>query len=192
MHTTYVNNILATYARATDAEVAEGLSWYADAHDLAMEFSPDDVWRGAGVIAALSPMKQWNRKDGSPGDNQILARRAFDTGVVTGHTLRNNRAAQRIIDGEPALTVLNGDKTRAFCAGIATNGTTDMVTIDRHAHDVAMFQVFTDDTRKIGKRVYRDMSLAYTEAAHILGKSACQTQAVTWVAWKRLKREKVV
>lgn len=182
MHNTYVNNILGTYLRATPDEVTEGLSWYSDAHALACELSPDDVWRGAGVIAALSPMKAWNT-------NQNLARRAFDTGVVSGHTSTMNAIAQSILDGTYALDALKGDKTRAFCAGIATNGTTEMVTIDRHAHDVAVFQVFTDDTRKIGKRVYREMSAAYTDAAGILGKSACQVQAVTWVTWKRLKSE---
>jgi len=185
MHTTYVNNILATYARATDAEVLEGLSWYSDAHALALELSPDDVWRGAGVIAALSPMKAWKT-------NVMLARRAFDTGVVTGHTTTMNAIAQRILDGNDPMVMLKGEKTRAFCAGIATNGTTDMVTIDRHAHDVAEFKVHTDDSRSIGKRLYREMAAAYSDAADILGKSACQTQAVTWVAWKRLKKEKVV
>ena len=182
MHTIYVNNILATYARATTDEKIEGLNWYSDAHDLARELSPDDVWRGAGVIAALSPMKAWST-------NKSLAIRAFDTGVVTGHTGPNNLIAQRILDGEYPLDVMGGDKTRAFTAAIATNGVTDFVTIDRHAHDVALFMAYTDDTRKIGKRVYREMSAAYTEAADIVGISVCQMQAVTWVAWKRLKSE---
>lgn len=182
MHTTYVNNILATYARATLEEKLEGLNWYSDAHDLARELSSDDVWRAAGVIAALSPMKAWKT-------NVMLARNAFATGVVTGHTAGNNLIAQRILDGEHPHDVMGGDKTRAFTAAIATNGLTDFVTIDRHAHDVAVFMAYTDDTRKIGKRVYRDMSAAYTEAAKIVGISVCQMQAVTWVAWKRLKSE---
>ncbi len=178
--TNYVENIISVYLRATDSQYWDGMEWYNDAHHLAHSLSPNDIWRGAGVIAALSPMKQWP-------ENVRLARIAFETGKATGHIGTHVEYAQRILDGEHPLAVMNGDKTRNFCEAIATNGMSKTATIDRHAHDIAMFKVFTDKARKIGKRLYRDMASAYGEAAELAGISVNQMQAVTWVTWKESK-----
>lgn len=181
----YRENIERVLDAASMGDWAEGMDWYSEAHALALDLSPSDPWRAAGVIAALSPMKKWDL-------NKSLAIRAFETGTVTGHTSTMNRIAQAILDGSPTLEMLKGDKTRAFASAIATNGDTDMVTIDRHAHDVAMHKVFTDADRKIGKRIYREMSSAYLIVADAHNLSGCQVQAITWVAWKRLKSEGLV
>lgn len=176
----FVENILDCYRRATDAERAEGLAWYSNAHDLALSLSPDDVWRGAGVIASFSPLKKWEL-------NVRLAKNAFATGIATGHTSLFNSCAQRILDGEHTLDVLRGDKTRAFASAIATNGKSEIATIDRHAHDIAMGRVFSEKERVIGKRLFREMSEAYGKAAEIAGISVAQMQAATWVRWKNEK-----
>lgn len=180
MTTTQVENILNVYSRGTFAEIRSGAGWYSDAHNLALELSPGNPWRGAGVIAALSPLKSWDY-------NVRMARNAFRTGIATGHTSSNNAIAQSILDGAFPLDVMRGDKTRAFAAAIATNGMTDMVTIDRHAHDIALNKVFTEKTRKIGKVLYREMSESYRIAAREIGFTECQTQAITWVIWRREK-----
>ena len=173
----YVENILLEYLRATDVEVSEGMEWYADAHSLALELSPDDIWRGAGVIAAFSPQRAWSH-------NVITARNAFDTGIASGHTKVMCAQAQAILDGAPALDILKGPKVRAFAAGIATKGDTDIVTIDRHAHDIAMGRRFTDKARNINKSTFNKLSAAYVEAAEIIGVSAATLQAITWVSWR--------
>ncbi len=172
-----VTNILSVYLSATDEQHAEGMTWYDDAHALALSLSPGDVWRGAGVIAAFSPMCPWNR-------NVALAVSAFESGIATGHTVANCRSAQAILDGTPTLEVLKGDKTRAFASAIADPAGSTIATIDRHAHDVAMGRQFTDSERKIGKRVFRTLSDAYVEAADLAGISVAQIQAITWVAWR--------
>ncbi len=177
----YVDNILSVWHRATDADREGGMAWYREAQRIAMELSPGDVWKGAGVIAALSPLKQWPL-------NLRLAREAFATGVAAGNIGQHNEKAQRILDGEPALDVLPaGKKTHAFAAAIATGGETDITTIDRHAYDVALAKVHTDATRKIGARIYRELDAAYHEAARIAGVSIHELQAVTWVTWRREK-----
>lgn len=178
--TTYAENILAVYSRATAEDVNEGMSWYCTANALARELSPDDVWRGAGVIAAFSPVCPWKR-------NVELARNAFATGIATGHTAVMCGIAQRILDGEHPLDVMNGDKTRAFASAIADPFGSQIATIDRHAHDIAMGRVFTDKERKIGKRIFRIMSAHYREAALDQGISVSQIQATTWVVWRREK-----
>lgn len=179
--TTYADNILAVYARATDAERADGASWYRMAHDIAVDIANGDAWKGAGVIAAFSPMQKWDI-------NVRNARNAFATGIATGHTKAMCAIAQRILDGEYAMDVLKGDKTRAFCAAIATAGESDIATIDRHAHDIAVNSLdFTDSTRNIGKRLYREMADAYAIAATSAGISVNAMQAITWVVWRREK-----
>ncbi len=181
---TYAENIVECYSRATEAEIANGVSWYPRAHDFALTLDPNNVWRAAGVISALSPRKEW-------GLNMRLAQRAFETGIVTGNTGAMNAIAQRILDGAFPLDVLNGDKTRQFATSIAQNGDCDIAVIDRHAYDVATATVHTDKTRpNIGKRVYREIAAHYREAAFEVGHSVSELQAIVWVVWKREKGHK--
>lgn len=175
------DNVLTVYRRATDADHAAGMSWYNEAHSLALELSPDDVYRAAGVISALSPRLKWNI-------NVRIARRAFETGTVTGHTKVMCSMAQRILDGEYVFDVLKGDKTRAFADAIATNGKSSIATVDRHALEIALGKVYSDKERpNIGKRLYREMASYYSEAADIAGITVNEMQAVTWVTWRREK-----
>lgn len=180
MTNNYLPNILACYARSTADERADGTTWYAGARDIALELSPANVWIGAGVLSALSPLKKWEL-------NVRIARATFASGIAQGNMPMHNAIAQRILDGEHPLDVMRGDKTRSFAEAIATGGNGTIATIDRHAHDIAMAEVFTDKTRKIGKRIYREMAAAYTEAANELDISVNAIQAITWVAWRREK-----
>lgn len=180
MTVTHVENILSCYSRGTFDQIRTGAAWYDEAHDLALELSPGDVWRGAGVIAAFSPLQQWEL-------NVRNARNAFRTGIATGHTKQMCGQAQRILDGEHPLDVLGGDKTRAFAAAIADPHRSTIATIDRHAHDIAIGRVFTEKERKIGKRTFRELAHAYTLASRELGFSVAQTQAITWVIWRAEK-----
>lgn len=177
---TFGENIVSVYDRATDAEREAGMAWYNIAHDFALSLDPNNVWRAAGVIAALSPNKQWNV-------NVAIARKSFETGIVSGSFGVMNSQGQRIFDGEHPLDVLNGDKVRSFCEAIATNGNGTIATVDRHAHDIAMGRVFTEKERKIGKVLYRTMAMHYSEAAKEVGVSVNQIQAITWVRWRNEK-----
>lgn len=181
---TFAENVVACLERATPAEFQNGMYWYPRAHDFARDLDTD-VWRAAGVIAALSAQKEWNL-------NTRLASNAYSTGIVKGNTGVQNAKAQRILDGnyspDEILAILNGDKTRQFCNAIATAGNSDIAVIDRHAHDIAMGRVFPNRGRSIGKRLYRTMAMHYSEAAKECGISVAQIQAITWVTWKREKK----
>lgn len=178
---TYAENIVAVFNDATPAEYDEGMRWYGDQYRHAIALSPDDVWRGAGIIAVYSPNNHWDR-------NIAMATQTLLTGTVRTDYFPNQvEKAQRILDGEFALDVLTGDKERAFCAAIATNGESDIATIDRHAHDIAQGRVFTDNERKIGKRLFRTMVMHYQQAAMEVGIATAQIQAVTWVTWRNRK-----
>jgi hypothetical protein len=134
------------------------------------------------VLSSFSPLTPWDR-------NVYLARTLFENnGVMTGGTLPGSiKNAIRIYNGEHTLDVLKGDKTRAFASAIADPAGSTIATIDRHAYDIAMGAYHTDDTRKIGKRVFRELSDAYVKAAELSGNSVAQMQAITWVTHRRIK-----
>ena len=175
----YTDNIMATLKRATASEIDHGASWYPLARDIASE-CPMGVEAGAGIIAVLSPMQRWDR-------NVMLARQAWENGTLDGGALGGSvLKANRILSGEDVYSVVSGQKVTSFFTNIL-NPEGEHVTIDRHAHDIAMGKVYTDKTRKIGKRIYSDMSDAYREVADIVGISAPGIQAITWVTWRRIK-----
>lgn len=173
----YVFNILRTYAFATDADVAEGASWYLRAHRIASDMCPDAPLQAAGTIAILSARTPWER-------NVYLARTLFATGSLpSGHPFADH--AVRMFSGEPALSVLKGDKTRAFAQTIANAGRHEVTTIDGHAYDIADGYVWGKNRPNIGKRVYRAMDEAYHIAGDVSGFSNTDIQAITWVAHRR-------
>ena len=185
--TLLVTNIVHWFLSATDSEIADGTEWYREAHALALELSPGDVWRGAGVLAAFSPRSSWTQ-------NVRKARQAFEAGTAIGHTPNLHtgamcRAAERILQGEHTLDVLKGDKTRAFASAIADPDNSTIATIDRHAYNIAMGTL--DPDPKINKGTFRTLSDAYVEAAELCGVSVAQIQAITWVAFRRWKGVRV-
>lgn len=175
----HIDNILSVYSRATPAEREEGMTWYDRQHALALELCPDDVWKGAGIIAAFSPNTHWNH-------NVVLAKRFVDSdGTMDSGTIRRHIAwAREIYNGAHPLDVFKGDKTRAFASAIADPSNSTIATIDRHAHDIAMGRVYVESERKIGKRVFRELSDAYVDAAFWCDIGVAQMQAITWVAWR--------
>ena len=170
-----IENITAVFDRANQSEVESGMFWYPTAHRIALESG--SVERGAGIIAALSPMMPWDR-------NVELARDAFATDIAYGGLSKNVAKAQAIIDGANPLDVLGGDKVRTFYGNIV-NPWGDGVTIDRHAYDIAVGIRHGNKRPGIGKKVYREFSAAYIQAAMGLGVFPAELQAITWTVWRR-------
>lgn len=174
---TYALNIMDTLTRASDNEVVEGLHWYDKTRELANEWADGDIWKGAGVIAAYSPLTPWWR-------NLQLAKDSLLTGIANPKSLGSNvRKAQAILDGAPVLPTLNGPKLTAFASAIA-DPDSRLVTVDQHAYSVAMGEHFFTRNAKFGVRVYRDIAQAYTECADFVGIAPYQLQAITWVTWR--------
>lgn len=179
-------NVLSVYERATADHVREGLSWYLDAHKVAKRLSRHKISRGAGVIAALSPMMEWEQ-------NKRAAEIAFAEGTAMGLGLDGNCVkATRILHGENPLDVLGGDKVRAFYQTILDPSTFAIPVIDRHAFDIAIGKVTDDAAKKVLKRkgVYQEFGNVYVLAAKRAGIGAPQMQAITWVAWRDFKKGK--
>jgi hypothetical protein len=171
-------NILRIYRSATPEQHAAGMAWYPLAYDIANEYANGDVWKGAGVIAAFSPQTPWER-------NVELAIDSLQSGVARTETLGGSVVkAQRILDGEHPLDVLGGQKTLAFADNIAHAGESRIVTVDVHAHNLA--HGYKDSKASIGKRLYADISEAYTRAARREGIRVTEMQAITWVVWRAM------
>ncbi len=174
-------NILKTYRGALPEHHAAGVRWYADAHRHARYLYPTDPDRGAGVIAALSPLTPWNR-------NLVLAS-MVSAGATRIPTLTSSaRAALRIHAGTHWSKVLIGQKVRAFAAGIVASGATDEVCVDRHAADIAYGIPFTGTGHKrtrdsrVGIVEYRRIAAAYVRAGRRVGVDPAILQAITWTA----------
>jgi hypothetical protein len=131
---------------------------------------------GAGVIAALSPQKAWEH-------NVKLAQEAFANGEARGHVRNACAKAERIMLGEDPLQVLPAElKTWNFFRCISDPEDPEAVVIDRHAHDIAVGEVYGGTDRGLdNKRRYATLSHAYREAARRLNEIPSVVQAVTWV-----------
>lgn len=184
----YTDNIRAVWLSATDSDIATGASWYARAHAVAERVGRGDVEVGAGILAALSPQCSWK-------DNvrQALARPASPRGTFRGNTRARILVANAIHRGFKPLDTLKGLKTRGFYLGILTSGETAEVCIDRHAISIALGRMATDKERRLDGRCRKDRAqyaayaAAYVEVSQETGYSPAQLQAITWVAWRRMK-----
>lgn len=181
----YTSRIVTTYFAASDDQRERGHKWYHAAHDLAAFLSGGDVSRGAGVIAALSPQKQWTI-------NQDLAAQALG-GNITGHTAVNLAKVAAIMAGSNPLEVLPAEsKTWNFYLNILDPSDPDPVTIDRHACDVAIGRAKRSKTMRtpdITKARYAILAHSYREAAIQVGAEtgeldhiiASHVQATAWL-----------
>jgi hypothetical protein len=137
----HVENIINKYREATPALLEGGHQWYAKAHEEATKLGKGDTKRGAGIIAALSPLSDWER-------NVREAKELVKTGNVKSALLPANVAkAQRINAGESPEEVLGGHKVTNFFQNIHDPSNTSPVTIDRHAYDIAMGRPFAGTGR---------------------------------------------
>jgi hypothetical protein len=191
-----VANILAVYRGAPSDLSDDGMDWYINAHNVAREMANKygiSVSQAAGIIAALSPMNQWD-------NNKAKAIQLCEQGGFfavyfdekgkekNGIGLPDNvRKASAIFFGwNTPEEVLGGDKVNAFYRTILDPFGYVRPTVDRHAFDIAVGERTDNKRRGILSRkgMYEIFADAYIEAARIEGISAPQMQARTWVIWK--------
>lgn len=172
----YVQNIVDTFNVASYDQFRRGQTWYQTAHDLALMISEGDVVTGAGVLAALSANKSWDQ-------NKRLAARAISTGTPVGHVGDALGKASKILAGAAPEDVLPmSAKTGHFYRCILDPADPDAVVIDRHAHDIAVGEVYGNRERGLSTaKRYAVVAHCYREAAQRLGRIPQEVQAITWV-----------
>jgi len=188
-----VSNVLAIYNIASEDALREGLAWYQTAHNWCRVTSkgrPHLMRRNAGIVAALSPMNEWQNNKRKAAElislrGNVVTVKGQPNGIGLG---ANVAKACLIYKGADPLDVLKGDKVRAFYRTIVDPmGDIDPV-VDRHAFDIAVGERTDDKRRGILSRkgVYTEFANVYREAAKVAGIGSAQMQAVTWVAWKEI------
>ena len=132
----HVENIISKYKEASPEMVKGGHEWYSRAHDEAARVGGGNPQKGAGIIAALSPLSGWER-------NVAEAHELVKTGNVASALLPANvEKARRIHSGEDPEKVLGGNKVKSFYQNISDPSNPAPVTIDRHAYDIAVGNPF--------------------------------------------------
>lgn len=176
MINSFVSNIITRYAQASVEQKIAGERWYETANQIAQMISGGDVVKGAGVLAALSANKSWT-------ENLKIAKLAFADGTASKHVKVQIAKANAILAGaEPTSVLGNGLKTQNFYRCIVDPTDETAVCIDRHAHDVAVGEVYGDDDRGLSaKGRYELIAEAYRSAARKLHTLPMVVQAVTWV-----------
>ncbi len=136
----YTAGIVAAYRAASPDQRARGRAWYTTAHELALMLADGNAAKGAGVIAALSANKSW-------ADNKRLAADAI-AGNPHGTFADALRKAAAIMAGaDPAMVLPMDRKTGHFYRCIVNPADPDAVVIDRHAHDIAVGEVYGNRNR---------------------------------------------
>jgi hypothetical protein len=175
----YVMNILEVWEGASEDDRQMARNWYPVANQLAEVIGDGDVRKGAGVIAALSPLKRWE-------ENVRLATKAV-SGSCNGHTGDALAKARAILEGADPATVLPMRlKTGNFYRNILDPLDPEPVTIDRHAHDVAVGERYGNRARGLGKTGRYDLlAQAYRETGRELFEIPNVPQAWAWTAQRR-------
>ena len=174
--------IASVLAQATDDERLDGEAWYLAARDIAALVGAIGGWSaeaGAGIVAALSPQCSW--------DENVARALAFARGDDVGGLGDGLGKATKIAAGAHPLDVLGGRKVRSFYHNII--GHTHHVTVDRHAVAIVYGRPLSDREIKVLERcgAYAVIASAYRATARRLGLDPSTLQAITWLAWRRLK-----
>lgn len=203
-------HILAQIQKATPDEVTRGSLWYANAHLEAMDLiglsgagsrPPWTHLQASCIISALSPQNRWER---CVEDAWAVARWYASHSVMTcidrfpsvaTYGYGSERARKIAFDAEDPLSHFGaGRKTRDFARLIHRPQLPYVVVIDRHAYRI--FRGESPGPTKVSKSDYSAAAYAYIRATDEINEAperfglafeltASQTQAITWLSYKR-------
>lgn len=176
----------------------EHAEWYDQAHEHAKKIGGGDPEKGAGIIAALSPQTGWDLNlaqayelsSGRIAPEQFEKLRAGDRSVLEGTKLKRQPTgrilkAHAIHSGQQTTReAITGPKTSNFARNIADPSDPHAVTIDFHAHDIAVGRPLPTAVRRglDSPARYNYFADIYREARDMVGApTAHEVQATPWV-----------
>ena len=173
------------------SNVTVGMEWYAEAHQVAKTvgvlagYHDEMAIRvGAGVLSALSPMRDWVL-------NIAIAILLVTEGKQKHVKIQHDKALAMLAGKEP-ISVLGdrANKTKSFYLAIMNpnNNWSDPV-LDRHAVAVYMGRSVSDKESKAldSPNVYSRIVRAYLKASELTGINHHALQAMTWTQWRENK-----
>lgn len=173
-----MNKIQPVLQQALPIELDSGKVWYNEAHDYAVSLSEEfgiELSKVCGVIASLSPLKEW-------GLNKRIAKQ-FLQGKRNVHTRLQVRKAEWILEGKDIELCLGGLKTINFYQNILNPTDKRWVTVDSHMH--WMYKEYPSLTPKKYNLIKND----FINYAHQTKQIGCQVQACAWLVVKRIKHD---
>ena len=165
----------------------EDALWYVKANrycrSLSEKYNVSTI-QVAGIVAALSPLKNWDI-------NKQIADDFLRTGTA-GHIKFQLSKCHRIMQTTnltEICEILNGNKIVSFFLNIVDPGADEQVTIDSHAVGIAVNKYL--GSVQITKNQYEFFANCYRIAARELEVLPLELQAITWVTWRKLKKSKI-
>jgi hypothetical protein len=163
-------------------ELEAGMNWYRVASDHANRLAVQhgeglSAEQFAGIIAAFSPQRSWN-------ENLRMAESVANR-RMPGCMQNEYGKVVRMLENEPPLNILGGNKVRSFYNAIV--GDDDSVCVDTHALKIALGR--EPEPREIAKHFRHAPSYAraadcYRAASDTVGISPRELQAVTWITYR--------
>jgi len=176
------NNILSIWHQC---EKEDKYDWYKEAQEFSLSLGVG-ISKGCGIIAAFSPLKNWD-------ENKRIAT-LFCSGQRYGlHTGLLVEKAESILVAETEdeiVEILNGYKIVSFYLNMRYPERNNVVTIDRHAISIAINdRGLEDEIRGTGltKRQYQFFEQCYIWTANQLNVRPNMLQSATWLKWRELK-----
>ena len=170
------------------ANILAGQEWYVEANAVAKTIGilagyleEEATVVGAGILSALSPMRDW---DLNIAISLLLVREGKQK-----HFKAQHDKALAILAGRDPVKVLGGKarKTQAFYQAILEpNNDWSPPVIDRHAVAVYMGRSVSDRELKLleSPKVYNRVVSAYLKASRETGLNHHILQAMTWTQWR--------
>jgi hypothetical protein len=168
-----------TLAMATPGDITQGLHWYIEANEFAVNLADTynlPVYMVCGIISALSPRCRWYKNK----RHAIMACEGYFTAIPTFNKIKD-KARAMLIDGLHPLEVMGktAPKTTAFYHNIFSAGQdTDHVTID-----IWIIRLLSGDKHRqqVSPKQYNTIAQAIKNVAQTTDYTPAQVQAICWI-----------
>lgn len=184
------NNILKVWNNAGEADKYD---WYKEAYDYAVKLSglvsrstEQNISKTAGIIAALSPLIQWERNK-QLAKQLILDQRPEKLPCIKRNAVKAFKILHSGGTDEEIMDILKGPKVISFYLNIRYPDSAVSLTIDRHAIQIATGKKMTDPQRQITAGQYEFFVECYRWTAAQLNVNPLILQSATWLAYRRTK-----
>jgi hypothetical protein len=182
---TLIENMKSVHNKCVEEDLMYGKGWYNRANFFSLALSEKygvSEMKAAGIIAALSPLKEWTL-------NKAMAEEFIRTkGVISKHTSMQTMKARKILNQASTVqdveNYLGGLKTVNFFNNIYNPFSKDHVTVDRHH----IYLSLGWDAQSCTTKQYEFIKQNTIILANELNIIPNELQSTLWVCWKRIKK----
>lgn len=180
-----IENMRSVHNKCVEEDLMYGKGWYNRANFFSLALSEKygvSEMKAAGIIAALSPLKEWTL-------NKAMAEEFIRTkGVISKHTSTQTMKARKILNQASTVqdieNYLGGLKTVNFFNNIYNPFSKDHVTVDRHH----IYLSLGWDAQSCTTKQYEFIKQNTIILANELNIIPNELQSTLWVCWKRIKK----